>query len=318
MNNQTQYKVLAFQQGQTKTGKDMWRISLENMEDGKPLTGVIWSEDIPRFDGVKFKTGNIIKFLGQDYNSNYNSVVIKNVTVIKEAISGVPDAIRDKYMKDMLDRLFEIEQEYSKEPTKEDPKIHLPYALLASEMRKRMDQHDFKVTPAAERFHHNYLGGLVKHTYEVLHIVRMLSRMFPIENIVALELAAMLHDLGKALEYKTDEKLGTAAIDQEWLHSEISHVNWGYRFAHDCGCFDVARMVASHHGKVEWGAMFEPETPEEKVLHLADMISATIGITTVDKLTEMIAEMEKAGKLKVATKEKEEASDVHPSSSDIL
>lgn len=318
MNNKTEYKVLAFQQGQTKNGKDMWRITLESMEDKKPLTGVIWSEDIPRFDGVQFKTGNIIKFLGQDYNSNYNSVVIKNVTVIKEAISGVPEAVSNKYLNDILGYLDEVEQKYSKLPTTEDLKTQLPYSLLATELKKALKQKEFSITPAAERFHHNYLGGLLKHTYEVLHIVRTLSRMFPIEKLDALQLAAILHDLGKMYEYTTDVKLGTATIDQEFITNEISHVHWGYRFAHDVAAFDVARMVASHHGKVEWGAIFEPETSEEKVLHLADMISATIGITTVDKLSDLLEEMKAADIVKEVQQENEEAVNVHPTSDDVL
>lgn len=318
MNNKTEYKVLAFQQGQTKNGKDMWRITLESMEDKKPLTGVIWSEDIPRFDGVQFKTGNIIKFLGQDYNSNYNSVVIKNVTVIKEAISGVPEAVSNKYLNDILGYLDEVEQKYSKLPTTEDLKTQLPYSLLATELKKALKQKEFSITPAAERFHHNYLGGLLKHTYEVLQIVRTLSRMFPIEKLDALQLAAILHDLGKMYEYTTDVKLGTATIDQEFITNEISHVHWGYRFAHDVAAFDVARMVASHHGKIEWGAIFEPETPEEKVLHLADMISATIGITTVDKLSDLLEEMKAADIVKEVQQESEEAVNVHPTSDDVL
>ena len=318
MNNKTEYKVLAFQQGQTKNGKDMWRITLESMEDKKPLTGVIWSEDIPRFDGVQFKTGNVIKFLGQDYNSNYNSVVIKNVTVIKEAISGVPEAVSNKYLNDILGYLDEVEQKYSKLPTTEDLKTQLPYSLLATELKKALKRKEFSITPAAERFHHNYLGGLLKHTYEVLHIVRTLSRMFPIEKLDALQLAAILHDLGKMYEYTTDVKLGTATIDQEFITNEISHVHWGYRFAHDVAAFDVARMVASHHGKVEWGAIFEPETPEEKVLHLADMISATIGITTVDKLSDLLEEMKAADIVKEVQQENEEAENVHPTSDDVL
>lgn len=318
MNNKTEYKVLAFQQSQTKNGKDMWRITLESMEDKKPLTGVIWSEDIPRFDGVQFKTGNIIKFLGQDYNSNYNSVVIKNVTVIKEAISGVPEAVSNKYLNDILSYLDEVEQKYSKLPTTEDLKTQLPYSLLATELKKALKQKEFSITPAAERFHHNYLGGLLKHTYEVLHIVRTLSRMFPIEKLDALQLAAILHDLGKMYEYTTDVKLGTATIDQEFITNEISHVHWGYRFAHAVAAFDVARMVASHHGKIEWGAIFEPETPEEKVLHLADMISATIGITTVDKLSDLLEEMKAADIVKEVQQENEEAANVHPTSDDVL
>ena len=107
MDNKTEYKVVSFQKQQTKNGKEMWRIGMINPKDEKPLTGVIWEEDIPRFDGKKFKSGNIIKFLGQDYNSNYNSVVVKNVTVVKEALDGLPEDVRNKCIEDFDNILFE-------------------------------------------------------------------------------------------------------------------------------------------------------------------------------------------------------------------
>ena len=50
MDNKTEYKVVSFQKQQTKNGKEMWRIGMINPKDEKPLTGVIWEEDIPRFD----------------------------------------------------------------------------------------------------------------------------------------------------------------------------------------------------------------------------------------------------------------------------
>lgn len=296
MDNKKQYKVNAFQVSQTKNGKEMWRISMEAVEDKKPLTGVIWSEDIPRFDGAKFKAGNVITFLGQDYNSNYNSVVVKNVTVVKEALSGLTEEASKHCLDVIMSCLNEIEERNTKEPTKEDPHTHLPLALLARELKKDVNRPEFLTTPAAEKYHHNYIGGLLKHTYEVLQIVKHLATMFPIENIDALCLAAITHDLGKMLEYKTDLKLGTATIDEEFIMREISHCHWGYRYAHDCGAFDVARMVASHHGRIEWGALFEPQTPEEKILHLADMASATIGITSVDKLEAVLAAAQAATK----------------------
>ena len=316
MNNKTQYKILAFQQSQTKNGKEMWRISLQSMEDDKPLTGVIWSEDIPRFDGTKFKAGNIITFLGQDYNSNYNSVIIKNVTVIKEALSGLPKTFAEKYFNEIENFLKQIKEQY-----KESDKVYLE--LLAEELLQQIADAKFKTTPAAAKMHHNYIGGLLKHTYEVWQITKKLSEMFPIENSDELQLAAILHDLGKMHEYITDLKLGTATIDTEWLQREISHTYWGYRLAHDCGAFNVARMIACHHGKIEWGAMFEPETPEEITLHSADMISAAIGITSVDKLEEVIEQILKAKEEnetedKVKEKEEKEEMNVHPTSSDIL
>lgn len=308
MNNKTQYKVTAFQQGQTKNGKDMWRITLQSTEDAKPLTGVIWSEDIPRFDGTKFKTGNIITFLGQDYNSNYNSVVIKNVTVVKEAISGLPKEFEAKYLKEIKDYLLTIKEVYEKQPL----------GVLANELLKQVDDPKFVVTPAAAKMHHNYIGGLLKHTYETWQICKQLSDMFPIEKSTELQLAAILHDLGKMYEYETDVKLGTATIDTEWLQREVSHTYWGYRFAHDCGAYDVARMIACHHGRVEWGAMFEPETAEEKALHSADMLSASIGVTSIDKLEAIIAAILSKRETKEKVEEAKEEMNVHPTSSDVL
>ena len=112
MNNKALYKIEAFQIGQTKNGKEMWRLSLTSIEDNKPLTGVIWSEEISRFDGAKFRVGNVIRFLGQDYNSNYNSVVIKNVTVVKEALLGLPKEFANSYLKEIKDFLISIEEKY--------------------------------------------------------------------------------------------------------------------------------------------------------------------------------------------------------------
>lgn len=313
MDNTTAYKVMAFQPGQTKNGKDMWRIALQSVVDEKPLTGVIWSEDIPRFDGAKFKVGNVIKFLGQDYNSNYNSVIIKNVTVIKEALSGLPENLTTQYLGSINAYLAEIKEKYAK-----SDKLHL--AVLADDIAKQITDPKFKTTPAAVKWHHNYIGGLLNHTYEVWQIVKRLSEMFKIEMLDELQLAAIMHDLGKMYEYETDLKLGTAAIDEDFLKREISHTHWGFRFAHDCGAFDVARMIACHHGRVEWGALFEPESPEEKALHLADMLSASIGVISIDKLEEQIAILLKAEvkKEEEPKEEKKEEMNVHPTSSDIL
>lgn len=312
MNNKALYKIEAFQIGQTKNGKEMWRLSLTSIEDNKPLTGVIWSEEIPRFDGAKFRVGNVIRFLGQDYNSNYNSVVIKNVTVVKEALLGLPKEFANGYLKEIKDFLTSIEEKYRTD------EINPGLSILAKDLLNQVTSKEFIEAPAAIKHHHNYLGGLLKHTYEVWHIIKQLGAVYPIEKFDALQLAAILHDLGKIHEYIPDTKLGTATMNEDWLSRELSHTMWGYKFAHDCGAFDVARMVACHHGRLEWGALFEPETPEEKTLHLADMLSASIGVTTIDKLENIVnAQVEKENAIEKEEEKKEEI-DVHPTSSDIL
>jgi len=286
---------MSFQVGQTKNGKEMWRIGLRKEGTENVITGVIWSEDIPRFDGTKFKVGNIIKFLGQDYSSNYNSVVVKNVTVLKEALTGMPKTVAVAYIKDINDCIDYIIASNTPEEgvTADNIKAlkNIPLLSLAKEIKKFVNEDKFLVTPAAEKHHHNYIGGLLKHTHEVLEIVSQLKLMFPIENIDALMLAAILHDIGKCFEYDTDLKLGTATTDKDFIHNQFSHTMWGTQLAQFYGAYDVARMVASHHGRIEWGALIEPETPEEKVLHLADMLSATTGITTIDKLEQLVTQI---------------------------
>lgn len=310
MNNADEYKVMSFQAGQTKNGKEMWRIGLRKEGTENVITGVIWSEDIPRFDGTKFKVGNVIKFLGQDYSSNYNSVVVKNVTVLKEALAGLDDSVATFCLRDLNLIIEHMLEKYEK---------GTPLNLLAREIKTHVNSSVFATTPAAEKFHHNYLGGLLKHTHEVVDICSQLKLMYPIEKSDELLLAAMLHDIGKCFEYTTDLKLGIATTDKDFIHNQFSHIVWGAQVAQSCGAYDVARMVASHHGRVEWGALFEPETPEEKVLHLADMLSATAGITTIDKLEQLVEGMAisepECTELKT---EKEEMDDARKNDSNVL
>lgn len=292
MNNQDSYKILSFQASQTKNGKEMWRIGMQKEDADSILTGIIWQEEIPRFDGTKFKVGNVIRFLGQDYSSNYNSVVIKNVTVLKEALTGLPEAIGEMYLGDINAYIAHVIETYG--PHEGEPLADVEIAKrisilsLALELKGFINLPAFSTTPAAEKFHHNYIGGLLKHTHEVLNIIDTLGAMFPVEKLTEVKLAAILHDVGKMFEYKTNLELGTATTNKEWMYEEFSHIFWGVTLAKKCEAFGVARMVAAHHGRVEWGALFEPETPEEKLLHLADMLSATIGITTIDKLEVLV------------------------------
>ena len=45
-------------------------------------------------------------------------------------------------------------------------------------------------------------------------------------------------------------------------------------------------MIASHHGKTEWGALAEPAFPEAAIIHCLDMIDSRMEIyrETLDSL----------------------------------
>ena len=63
----------------------------------------------------------------------------------------------------------------------------------------------FHLSPAAKSIHHNYLGGLLEHTLEVVQICEYLTKLYP-EEIDRSQLitAAIFHDIGKIEEYNAD------------------------------------------------------------------------------------------------------------------
>ena len=123
--------------------------------------------------------------------------------------------------------------------------------------------------PASIKHHHAYDCGLVKHTYEVMKICESIAdtMKFTNEEKDDLLFLALIHDLGKMNEYGRDE-------EGKWVKTDFgSHVEYGYYRLIDYNNFHAKRLAA-HHGRKEWGALFEPFDKISWALHLADMISA--------------------------------------------
>ena len=63
----------------------------------------------------------------------------------------------------------------------------------------------FKLSPAAKIIHHNYLGGLLEHTLEVVEICRHICHLYGSQVDRSLLItAAVFHDIGKIEEYDPD------------------------------------------------------------------------------------------------------------------
>lgn len=129
----------------------------------------------------------------------------------------------------------------------------------------------FLMCPAASSHHHNYASGLIEHTTQVADIARDTCKTmnYPMSHSGRLVAAALLHDLGKVFEYSLDTQgkaIRTGTFDR--------HIEYGYYTAMEDGHKDIADMIATHHGKIEWGCLREPNNEYEWALHFADMISS--------------------------------------------
>lgn len=141
--------------------------------------------------------------------------------------------------------------------------------------------------PAAINNHHNYKGGLLVHSCEVFEIcIKVINsslnqfRSKPLDSD-ALYLAAWLHDAGKMDIYSMEGEQAKIDSKKETLIGHITISNLMFvRAAVEFGGFNeefiekISHCILSHHGRHEWKAVVEPQSPEAHILHHADMISS--------------------------------------------
>ena len=132
--------------------------------------------------------------------------------------------------------------------------------------------------PAATSVHHAFPGGLLVHTYQMLHMLEGLYPCLPYEG-VKLErcvLAILFHDYGKLYEYDYNGNtqqpmylLGHIFISSNRLREQL--------LAHDIPDEEIDRIVhivLAHHGQLEYGSPIMPATQEAIIVNHLDNLSA--------------------------------------------
>ena len=97
-----------------------------------------------------------------------------------------------------------------------------------------------------------------------------------------------MHDMGKIFEYKYDEENGIIDYNEDFRKTWITHSQYGFSLMMNAGFTNIARMIAAHHGRAEWGAIIDLDEKDLEnylyVVHLVDNLSARFGKTTVGHL----------------------------------
>lgn len=162
---------------------------------------------------------------------------------------------------------------------------------------------DYARWPAAIGHHHNYPGGLLTHTIEVMDFALKASE--PLRGTVDYDVliaAVLWHDYAKILEYEETNSfiegssLPTGEIRWDdpmyWTKapylgkighvcgSAIEFVSRATNLSVPQGIVDaVTHAILAHHGRRDWGSSVEPQTLEACLLHHADLLSAKFGPT---------------------------------------
>jgi 3'-5' exoribonuclease len=135
--------------------------------------------------------------------------------------------------------------------------------------------------PAARQVHHAYLGGLLEHVLEIIILAQPLLQLYPEIDRDLLLAGILLHDIGKVQEFRIEPSieytnegrlLGHVVIGLQMVELAIQQIP---DFPSELR-LRVEHMIASHHGRYEWGSPRRPKTLEAMALHQLEDLSAQV------------------------------------------
>ncbi len=164
--------------------------------------------------------------------------------------------------------------------------------LLNSFFEDEAMMHKFCEAPAAKKVHDNKMGGLLKHT---LQLVRLIEATLPLYAQLQLNrdliiTGALLHDIGKTEELQW----ASGSIDYSEKGRLVGHINlaiiWTSERIDTIKDFpeslknNLLHLIISHHGQLDFGSNILPATKEAFFLHQVDLMDSAL--ISVDQLTE--------------------------------
>lgn len=271
---ETTYEVVVFSIGDTKAGTKMGKLQLKDTNTDELLNCILWEETLNRIDNKIFRCGNLVRIVSATFNEKFNNCLVSSLELIKEAKMGLNET--------------EIEETYSR---------LVGYINLITDDKLRnfilnfFKEHEemIKIMPAAKVMHHNYVGGLIVHTVECVEFALKNLDLFWMKLDKDIMIAAcVLHDIGKIFEYTIDTETGIVDYAPDFREEWISHSQYGFSLCMMNGFKRIAKMIAAHHGRDEWGAIIDLDQkdlePELYFLHFMDNLSAKFGRINVSMI----------------------------------
>ncbi len=142
----------------------------------------------------------------------------------------------------------------------------------------------FTNIPAGKTMHHDYLYGLLYHTYRMSKAALALASVYTNANKDLLLAGTLCHDIGKVYEFD----LNSNGLVEEYSKygNLLGHIYMGANYIArmngdiSCSCdfkekkLLLQHMLLAHHGKLEYGAVKVPSIFEAYLLHTIDLIDS--------------------------------------------
>jgi len=145
------------------------------------------------------------------------------------------------------------------------------------------NEKEFKEVPAAIRYHHAYIGGLLEHSLEVAVGVAHSTNNYPFLDRGMAIAGAILHDIGKIKELENPiaprhtfggQLIGHLLLGRDMIREEAKAIDW----PDDRLPQLLEHIIISHHGELEFGSAIVPKTAEAIAVYLFDNLSAKLNM----------------------------------------
>ena len=268
------YEVVTFAIGDTKSGTKMGKLQLKDPQNNETLNCILWEEALNRMASKLFRCGNQLRIVSGSFNEKYNNCLVNALELIKEAKTGLDTKEQEATYQELLNYANKIK----------DENLRNFVVNIYTDNKDRI-----LVAPAAKMMHHNYIGGLMIHTLECLKYAEInMQAFFQKLNADEVYAACLLHDIGKIFEYTINTESGLIDYDENFRKEWITHSQYGFSICMNAGFKRVAKMIAAHHARAEWGAIVDLNEKDLDsfvyLIHHIDDLSAKFGQINVAML----------------------------------
>lgn len=266
------FALQEFSQHKDKNGNAYLRIVLQDKTGD--IVGKVWNDKIPFCKINKESIGEVLEVTASissyrnklqatvaacEVTEKYNledliQVSDKGLESMWKRIQKHIDSIQDKDLRKLFDNLFGDAELLQK----------------------------FKEAPAAERVHHDFVGGLMEHILEMLDLSGMVVKLYPEANLDIVKAGCIIHDIGKTIEIiRTGTTFGWSTEGKI-----VGHMGLGVQIVKDHLPEDfpenlwylLFHIILSHHGTLEFGSPIVPKTIDAMIVHKLDQLSSQVRI----------------------------------------
>jgi 3'-5' exoribonuclease len=216
------------------------------------------------------------------YQNNLQ-IVVNNVSVVDTSKVCLEDflARTDKDTKQMFDEVKKIVGQI-KNP---QLKALVGEFLADTELMKK-----FCTAPGGMKLHHDYLGGLLEHTHNMLRVASAILPLYPQVQADLVLAGIFLHDMGKTEELSYEMAFSYTDSGQLLGHIAQTLLMVNQKAAAlaakgtliDKQILDaLGHIILSHHGEYEFGSPKLPATPEAFMVYYIDDLDAKVSQVTI-------------------------------------